>query len=135
MEGVTLQPGAVSHDLSPETHQRLLACAFGKVLMPVDETTFGDSSLSTLPEVPAAPSVEQPVETEPEVSTEPVIPEVPVEPEVVAPVEAAPVVPPEFKCEEHDKTFKTQRYLDMHIKAAHKDVPEDEDEEETGDEE
>jgi hypothetical protein len=125
MEGVTLQPGAISHDLTPEEHQRLLAVAYGKALMPVDESTYGDSKLSTLPEVPAAGE-----QTVAEPAVEPAA-----EPGAPAPVEAAPVVAPEFKCEEHDKTFKTQNYLNMHIKAAHKSAEPDVDEDETVDEE
>ncbi len=75
-EGITLQPGAESHDLEPEIHQRLLAIHYGKELMPVDEETFnpGESAKEPAaePAAPAEPAAS--VDKEPEAPAEPEVP-------------------------------------------------------------
>ena len=67
-EGLTLAPGAESHELTPEVYQRLLALYLNTSLAPVDSSTFDSKEPEAGPET----TPETAPETAPEKVDEPV---------------------------------------------------------------
>ena len=69
-EGLTLAPGAESHELTPEVYQRLLALYLNTSLAPVDSSTFDSKEPEAGPETTPETAPEATPETAPETAPE-----------------------------------------------------------------